>query len=41
MSFKNKANEVRTKLLLKINSEISYFISLPTKMNSISSKKNI
>ncbi len=39
MSFKNKANEVRTKLLLKINSEISYFISLPTKMNSISSKK--
>ena len=39
MSFKNKANEVRIKLLLKINSEISYFISLPTKMNSISSKK--
>ena len=39
MSFKNKANEVRTKLLLIINSEISYFISLPTKMNSISSKK--
>ena len=39
MSSKNKANEVRTHLLLKISSEIPYFISLPTKINSISSKK--
>lgn len=38
MSIKNKANEVRTNLLLKISSEIPYFTSLKTKINSISPK---
>ena len=35
----NKANKVRTCLLLKIESEIEHFKSIPTKMNSISANK--
>jgi hypothetical protein len=34
-----KANKVRTCLLLKIESEIEHFKSIPTKMNSISANK--
>ena len=36
MSNNIKANKVRTSLLLKVQSEIRHFLSLPTKINSIS-----
>ena len=36
-----KANKVRTCLLLKIESEIEHFKSIPTKMNSISANKDV
>lgn len=38
MSKNIKANKVRTSLLLKTQSEIDHFLSLPTKINSISVK---